>query len=75
LSQLNCLRQGSRSLKDTLADLDRLLLEAGAHGWDDRIKKNYLRQAINNSLRDKLISIEEVETFSGYHTQVRNIAD
>jgi hypothetical protein len=42
---------------------------------DDRIKKNYLRQATNYSLHDKLISIEEVETFNSYRTQVRNIAD
>lgn len=75
LTRLHSLCQGSRSIDELLADLDRLLLEAGGHGWEDRIKKGYLRQAVNNALRDKMVSMEEKPTFDEYRNQVKSIAD
>jgi hypothetical protein len=75
LTKLNTLRQGNRSFNEFLSELDRLLLEAGGHGWDDDVKKGYLRAAVNQALRDKLITIEERPTYDAYCLQVKNIAD
>lgn len=75
LTRLNTLRQGNRSFNDLISELDRLLLEAGGHAWDDKVKKGYLRAAVNQTLRDKLITIEEKPSYEEYCLQVKNIAD
>ncbi|KAK9233708.1 hypothetical protein V1525DRAFT_157001 [Lipomyces kononenkoae] len=75
LNRLNTLRQGNRPFSDLMSELDRLLLEAGGHGWDDDVKKGYIRAAVNQSLRDKLITIEEKPTYDSYCLQVKGIAD
>ncbi|KAK9364306.1 hypothetical protein V1509DRAFT_185678, partial [Lipomyces kononenkoae] len=75
LNRLNTLRQGTRPFGELLSELDRLLLEAGGHGWDDAVKKGYIRAAVNQTLRDKLINIEEKPSYEEYCLQVKNIAD
>jgi hypothetical protein len=75
LAKLNSLRQSNRPFNDLLSDLDRLLLEAGGHGWDDKVKKGYLRAAISQSLREQLIAVKEEESYDEYCQQVKEIAD
>ncbi|KAK9323108.1 hypothetical protein V1517DRAFT_373280 [Lipomyces orientalis] len=75
LNRLNTLRQGNRSFGELMSELDRLLLEAGGHGWADEVKKGYVRAAINQALRDRLITIEEKPTYEEYCLQIKNIAD
>ena len=75
LSKLNTLRQGTRSFNELVSDFDRLLLEAGGHGWDDAVKKGYLRASFNQTLRDRLITVEEKDTYDDFCHQVKGIAD
>jgi hypothetical protein len=75
LTKLNNLRQGNRPFDELLTELDRLLLEAGGHGWEDRIKKGYIKAAINQSLRDRLIAVSERPTYNEYCRQVKEVAD
>jgi uncharacterized protein (UPF0216 family) len=54
LNHLNSrLRQGNRSFSELLSELDRLLLEAG--GREYRIKKGYVKAALNYALRERLV--------------------
>ncbi|KAK9371574.1 uncharacterized protein V1513DRAFT_428421 [Lipomyces chichibuensis] len=75
LNRLNTFRQGARPFGELLSELDRLLLEAGGNAWDDAVKKGYVRAAVNQTLRDKLINIEEKPSYEEYCLQVKNIAD
>src|SRR5882762_1041817 len=54
-----------------LTEFDRLLLEAGGYGWDDTVKKGYLHAAINNELRERLITMDEAESYVDYCGQVK----
>jgi Ty3 transposon capsid-like protein len=75
LIRLNTLRQNNRSFNDLVSEFDRLLLEAGGHGWSDDVKKGYIRAALNQSLRERLITIKEEPTYEQYCLQVKEIAD
>jgi hypothetical protein len=75
IAKLNVLRQGKRTFAELLSEFDRLLLEAGAYGWDDGAKKGYLRAAINNDLREKLITMDEADSYLDYCAQVKRVAD
>jgi hypothetical protein len=75
LIRLNTLRQGNRSFNELLTEFDRLLLEAGGHGWDHNVKKGYIKSAINNTLRDRMITVEEKPTYEEYCMQIKGIAD
>ncbi|KAK9260760.1 hypothetical protein V1519DRAFT_447837 [Lipomyces tetrasporus] len=65
LNTLNTLRQGDRPFSELTFHL-----EAGGHEWDDDVKKGYILAAVNESLRDKLISIEEKPTYEGHCLQI-----
>jgi hypothetical protein len=75
LDRLNVLRQGNRAFDDLLRELDQLLLEAGGFDWNDGVKKGYLKAAINQTLRDRLVTVNEEPTYTQYCTQVKAIAD
>lgn len=75
LNRLNSLRQGNRSFSELLSELDRLLLEAGGHEWEDRIKKGYVKAALNYALRERLVTVSEEPSYEGYCRQVKEIAD
>jgi hypothetical protein len=59
IAKLNTIRQFRCSFQELLTEFDRLLLEAGDYGWDDTVKKGYFRAAINNELRERLITMDE----------------
>lgn len=50
LSQLNSVKQGGCPLNEFLNEFDHLILEAEGWGWDDMIKKGYLKSAIATAL-------------------------
>ena len=69
------LQQGNHTFDDLLSEFNHLLLEAGAHVWDDKAKKEYLKCVINNSLKEQLIVIEKKDFYEAYCLQVKAIAD
>lgn len=75
IAKLNTLRQGRRSFQELLTEFDRLLLEAGGHGWDDTVKKGYLRASINNELRERIITMDEAESYVDYCGQIKRVGD
>lgn len=75
IAKLNRLRQGKKSFDDLLRTMDQLLLESGGHEWADEVKKGYLSNALNIGLKDRLVAVEEADTYEGYCRQVKTIAD
>jgi hypothetical protein len=75
LSKLNTLQQGNRSFSELVSEFDRLLLEAGGHGWDDLVKKGYLKASFNQTLCDRLVTVEEKDTYEDFCHQVKGVAD
>lgn len=59
LRGLSSLRRGNRTFREVLRDFQRLLMEAGGHGWEDRQKRAYLDHALNAEMEDKLITVEK----------------
>jgi hypothetical protein len=50
-----------------------LLTEAGGHGWDDTVKKEYLRAAINSEFRERLTTMDEADSYVDYCGQVKSV--
>lgn len=75
LERLQHLRQGNRSFEELLADFNRLLLEAGGHGWDDKLKIGMLRESLNWSMKDRMVAVLEADRYQEYCQQVKTIAD
>lgn len=75
LDRLNVLRQGTRTIDDLLRELDQLLLEAAGFEWSDVVKKGFLKAAINLTLRDRMITVDEKPTYMEYCAQVKTVAD
>ena len=75
LSQLNRTKQRGQLFSEFLNDFNRLILEAEGWGWDDKIKKGYLKAALSTKLLTATIGIEEKESYEGYCSQLRKISD
>jgi hypothetical protein len=75
LSNLNRTKQGGTSLNEFLSQFDQLLLEAGGWGWDDTIKKGYLKDAITTQLLSALVGMEEKPSYGEFCNQLRRTAD
>ena len=75
LDKLNSLRQGNRPFDEFLSEFDRLLLEAGGHAWDGRVKKGYMKSALNYTIKDRMVALEEKESYEEFCRQVKGIAD
>jgi hypothetical protein len=75
LDKLNSLRQGNKPFDEFLSEFDRLLLEAGGHAWDNRVKKGYMKSALNHTIRDRMVAMEEKESYEEFTRQVKSIAD
>jgi hypothetical protein len=43
--------------------------------WEDRIKKGYVKAAVNYALRERLVTVSEEPSYEGYCRQVEEIAD
>lgn len=75
LRELRTLRQGNRPFSELLADLNRLLMEAGGHSWSNEVKKNYLDGALSYEVEGALIGVTKEETFVDYCRQVQQVAN
>jgi hypothetical protein len=75
LDKLNSLRQGNKTFDEFISEFDRLLLEAGGHAWDSRVKKGYMKSALNHTIKDRMVAIEEKESYEEFSRQVKSIAD
>ena len=75
LDALNRLKQGKRSLTDFMNDFNKLLLEAEGWGWEDSIKKGYLKAALSFRLRRAMVGVIESSLYDEYCTQLRTVND
>ena len=75
LQKLSDIQQGKRPFNEFLNEFDRLLLEARGQGWQDSIKKSFLKRALSESLKNNLIPIEEDDDYEDYCDTVRGIAN
>jgi hypothetical protein len=75
LTALNRTKQGKLSMSDFLGKFDQLLLEAGGWGWDDVIRKGYLKDALATRMLTALVGTEEKASYEGYCQQLRRTAD
>ena len=50
-------------------------MEAEGWGWEDKIKKGYLKAALSTKLLTATIGIEEKESYKGYCSQLCKISD
>jgi len=75
LEQLQHLRQGNRPFEELLADFNRLLLEAGGHRWDERLKIGILQDLLNWTMKDCMVAVSEANRYQEYCQQVKGIAD
>ncbi|ERF69053.1 hypothetical protein EPUS_08403 [Endocarpon pusillum Z07020] len=64
LDQLNRTKQGKKNFSDFMNEFNRLLLEAEGWGWDDAVKKGFLKAALTLELRRAMLEqIKEISTF------------
>ena len=72
---MNRVRQKSTPLGEFLSDFNRLILEAEGWGWQDEIKKGYLKAAISTELIEGIVGTKEEESYEEYCSQLRMIND
>ena len=48
-------------------EFNQLFLEAGAHAWNTKVKKSYLKSTLNKLIREKLVIIKEKEIYKEYY--------
>jgi hypothetical protein len=75
ISKINQIRQGKRSFREFLHEFEQTLLEAGGWGWDDVIRKGYLKASINYKLKTLLVSQVEPPTYTAYVDLLRLTSD
>jgi hypothetical protein len=75
LGQLNRTKQGSQPLNEFLNEFNRLILEAEGWGWDDVIKKGYLKAALSSKLILSTVGMKEEESYDEYCSQLRMVSD
>lgn len=75
VTRLNRMKQESQDFREFVNDFDKTLLEAGGWGWDDAVKKGYLKRALSKDLKEKTIAVKEDDTYLEYCSTVRGIAD
>lgn len=73
--QLQRLQQKNRPYDELQAELERLLLEAGGYNWDDSLKINLLRGALNWEMQDKIIGVTRTGSYEEFKDTVKQIAD
>lgn len=75
LGEINRTKQGSRPFREFLNDFDRLVMEAQGWGWDDAVKKGYLKAAINTKIMTAIVGAREEPTYHGYCQQLLTTDD
>jgi hypothetical protein len=75
ITKINQIRQGRRDFREFLHEFEQTLLEAGGWGWDDVIRKGYLKASINYKLKTLLVSQVEPPTYTAYVDLLRLTSD
>ncbi|RKF79653.1 hypothetical protein GcM1_200024, partial [Golovinomyces cichoracearum] len=75
INKLNIIRQGNRHFRNFLQDFEKTVLEAQGWGWEDPIKKGYLRTALNRELSDRLVSQDEPDSYDDFVSKLSKISD
>ncbi|TQS34028.1 hypothetical protein Golomagni_05607 [Golovinomyces magnicellulatus] len=75
INKLNTIKQGNREFREFLQDFEQTILEAQGWGWDDQIKKGYLRTALSRELSDRLVSQDEPVGYEDFVSQLRRTSD
>lgn len=73
--KINLLRQGKRPFREFLQDFETTLLEAGGWGWDDAVRKGYLKVGINFKLKSELVAQPEPASYTQYVDLLRMTSD
>lgn len=75
LMGLHRLRQGSTYIQEHINKTNRLILEANAHNWEDRQKKNILKASLSSALVQAMVPVVEPSTYKAYCDKLIEISD
>ena len=75
ITKINQIRQGRQSFREYLQEFEQTLLEAGGWGWDDIVRKGYLKAGINYKLKSLLVSQVEPTSYVEYVSLLRLTSD
>jgi hypothetical protein len=75
ISKINQIRQGRTPFREFLQEFEQTLLEAGGWGWDDIVRKGYLKAGINYKLKSLLVSQIEPSSYTDYVNLLRLTSD
>jgi hypothetical protein len=56
MAKINQIKRGRKPFKEYLQEFEQTLLEAGGWGWDDIVRKGFLKAEINYNLKSLLVS-------------------
>ena len=65
-SKLGYMRQNKRSIGEFLAEFDKTIFEAGAVLWDDAAKISPLKRALNQDIRQLLVTVNEPREYTAF---------
>jgi len=75
MAKVNRIQQKNRPFREFLQDFEQTLLEAGGWGWDDAVRKGYLKAGINYKLKSLLVAQVEPSSYTDYVNLLRLTSD
>jgi hypothetical protein len=75
IAKINQIRQGRRTFREYLQEFEQTLLEAGGWGWDDVVRKGYIKAGISYRLKSLLVSQIEPGSYTEYINLLRLTSD
>lgn len=75
IAKINLIKQRKRPFREFLHEFEQTLLEAGGWGWDDAVRKGYLKAGINYKLKSLLVSHVEPQGYAEYVNLLRLTSD
>lgn len=75
LAELNRAKQRGLPFNEFLNNFNRTILEAQGWGWEDVIKKGYLKSALDTKLLGATVGMKEEDSYEGYCSQLRMVND
>ena len=75
MAKINQIKQGRKPFREYLQEFEQTLLEAGGWGWDDIVRKGFLKAGINYKLKSLLVSQLEPASYVEYSSLLRLTSD
>ena len=75
MAKINQIKQGRKPFREYLQEFEQTLLEAGGWGWDDIVRKGFLKAGINYKLKSLLVSQPEPVSYVEYVSLLRLTSD